>query len=147
MTATTLTSAQNNTSLKDNTSTQTKLADIGVVIGRIALAAIFLLAGMNKIEFYDANLAYLTSGGLPGMLLPAVIFFEITAALALIVGFKVRLVALALAGFSVVTAALYHSNLADQMQFIMFFKNIAMAGGFLVLAAHGAGRYSVDNRT
>ncbi|WP_444946153.1 DoxX family protein [Microbulbifer sp. VTAC004] len=112
--------------------------------GRIGLAAIFLLAGVNKIQNYEGSAQYLAYGGLPELLLPLVILFEVGTALALIAGFQVRLVALALAGFSVITAALYHNNLADQMQFIMFFKNIAMAGGFLLLAANGAGRWSLD---
>lgn len=120
------------------------LAASGELLGRVALAAIFLLAGINKIQFYDANAQFLASGGLPEILLPAVILFEIVGALALIAGFQTRLTALAFAGFSVVTALLYHNNLGDQMQFIMFFKNIAIAGGFLVLAANGPGRFSAD---
>lgn len=122
------------------------LASLGDLGGRIALAAIFLLAGVNKIQFYEGNAAFLASGGLPEFLLPLVIAFEIGGALALIAGFQVRLTALAFAGFSVVTAALYHNNLADQTQFFMFFKNIAIAGGFLILAANGAGRLSLDAR-
>ena len=119
------------------------LADLG---GRLGLAAIFLLAGVNKIQYYEGNAAFLASGGLPEFLLPLVIAFEIGGALALIAGFQVRLAALGFAGFSVVTAALYHNNLADQTQFFMFFKNIAIAGGFLILAANGAGRFSLDAR-
>ncbi|WP_444940761.1 DoxX family protein [Microbulbifer sp. ZKSA004] len=114
--------------------------------GRISLAAIFLLAGMNKIQNYEGSAQYLTYGGLPEFLLPLVILFEIGGALALVAGFQVRLTALAFAGFSLVTAALFHNNLGDQMQFLMFFKNLAIAGGFLVVAAHGAGRFSLDHR-
>lgn len=114
--------------------------------GRLGLAAIFLLAGVNKIQHFEGNAQFLASGGLPEFLLPLVILFEIVGALALILGLKVRIAALAFAGFSVVTAALYHNNLADQMQFLMFFKNIAIAGGFLILAANGAGRFSLDQR-
>lgn len=116
------------------------------LVGRIALAAIFLLAGINKIQYFEANAQFLASGGLPEFLLPLVIAFEIGGALALIAGYQVRLAAIAFAGFSVVTAALYHNNLGDQMQFIMFFKNIALAGGFLILAANGPGKYSLDAR-
>lgn len=114
--------------------------------GRVGLAAIFALAGMNKIQHYDANAQFLASDGLPAELLPLVILFELVAAAFVIVGFQTRITALALAGFSVVTALLYHSNLGDQMQFLFFFKNIAMAGGFLVLAANGAGKLSIDAR-
>ncbi|WP_444915532.1 DoxX family protein [Microbulbifer sp. TRSA007] len=114
--------------------------------GRISLAAIFLLAGMNKIQNYEGSAQYLAYGGLPEFLLPLVILFEIGGALALVAGFQVRLTALAFAGFSLVTAALFHNNLGNQMQFLMFFKNLAIAGGFLVVAAHGAGRFSLDHR-
>ncbi|WP_444907274.1 DoxX family protein [Microbulbifer sp. SSSA008] len=114
--------------------------------GRISLAAIFLLAGMNKIQNYEGSAQYLAYGGLPEFLLPLVILFEIGGALALVAGFQVRLTALAFAGFSLVTAVLFHNNLGDQMQFLMFFKNLAIAGGFLVVAAHGAGRFSLDHR-
>ncbi|BBM01947.1 DoxX family protein [Microbulbifer sp. GL-2] len=138
MTTSTLTTAQDTSSLFPTA------ADLA---GRIGLSAIFLLAGINKIQNYEGSAQYLVYGGLPESLLPLVILFEVGTALALISGFQVRLVALALAGFSVVTAALYHNNLADQMQFIMFFKNIAMAGGFLLLAANGAGRWSLDARS
>lgn len=138
MTTSTLTTAQDTNSLFPT------VADLA---GRIGLSAIFLLAGINKIQNYEGSAQYLAYGGLPESLLPLVILFEVGTALALIAGFQVRLVALALAGFSVITAALYHNNLADQMQFIMFFKNIAMAGGFLLLTANGAGRWSLDARS
>jgi putative oxidoreductase len=84
--------------------------------------------------------------GVPGALLPLVIAFEIGAALAIIVGFKTRIVALALAGFSIATAVAFHGNLGDQTQFIMFMKNVAIAGGFLFLVANGSGALALDNR-
>ncbi len=137
----------NTTTLTEQQQQQTtsiKFAAVADLAGRIALAAIFLLAGVNKVQYYDANAQFLASGGLPEFLLPFVIVFEVVGALMIIAGFKTRLVALAFAGFSVVTALMYHSNLADQMQFLMFFKNLAIAGGFLTLVAHGAGNYSLD---
>ncbi|QFT56319.1 DoxX family protein [Microbulbifer sp. THAF38] len=121
-------------------------AGIADLSGRIGLAAIFLLAGVNKIQNYEGSAQYLAMGGLPEFLLPLVILFEIGGALALIVGFQVRLTALAFAGFSLLTAVMFHNNLSDQMQFLMFFKNLAMTGGFLVVAAHGTGRFSLDRR-
>ena len=116
------------------------------LVGRVGLAAIFLLAGMNKITAYAGTQGYMESVGVPGALLPAVIALELIGAALVVAGFQTRLAALALAGFSVVSALLFHFDLADQMQFILFFKNIAMAGGFLVLAANGAGALSVDAR-
>lgn len=112
--------------------------------GRILLALMFLLAGISKITGYAGTAGYMASAGVPGALLPLVIALEVGGALAIIVGFQTRLVALALAGFSVVAAALFHSNFADQMQMVMFLKNVAVAGGFLVLAANGPGALSLD---
>jgi putative oxidoreductase len=66
--------------------------------------------------------------------------------LLLIAGFQTRLIALALAGFSLAAAVIFHSNLADQTMFVMFFKNVSMAGGFLIIAVHGAGAFSLDRK-
>lgn len=116
-------------------------------IGRILIAAIFLLSGVSKISGFEATQGYMAAMGVPGALLPLVIAFEVGAALAIIVGFKTRIVALALAGFSIATAVLFHGNLGDQTQFIMFMKNIAISGGFLFLVANGSGALALDNRT
>jgi len=112
--------------------------------GRILMAQIFLLAGISKIGAYEGTQGYMESVGLPGMLLPLVIALEIGGGLALIIGWKARWAAAALAGFSVVSALIFHNNFADQMQMIMFMKNFAIAGGLLFLLAHGAGAYSLD---
>jgi len=114
--------------------------------GRILLAHIFLLAGVNKITGYSGTQGYMEAMGVPGMLLPLVIILEIGGALALIAGWQTRLAAYALALFTIVSALIFHSNLGDQMQMILFMKNWAMAGGLLVLAANGAGAFSLDNR-
>ena len=114
--------------------------------GRVLLAHIFLLAGINKITGYSGTQGYMEAMGVPGMLLPLVILLEIGGALALIAGWQTRLAAYALALFSIVSALIFHSSLGDQMQMILFMKNWAMAGGLLVLAANGAGAYSLDNR-
>ena len=116
------------------------------VTARIFLGHIFLLAGVSKIGAYEATQGYMDAMGVPGMLLPLVILLEIGGGLAIIAGWKTRWTAIALAAFSVVAAAIFHNNFADQMQMIMFMKNIAIAGGFMLLAAHGAGAYSLDNR-
>jgi putative oxidoreductase len=114
--------------------------------GRLLLAHIFLLAGINKIGQYAGTQGYMESMGIPGELLPLVILLEIGGALALIFGVQVRWAALGLAGFSIVSAILFHGNVADQVQQIMFMKNVALAGGLLFMAAVGAGEWSIDNR-
>ena len=82
--------------------------------------------------------------GLPGALLPLVIVLEVGGGLALIAGYKVRWVALALAGFCAISAFIFHYQPEAQMQMIIFTKNISLAGGFLVLAATGVGKFSLD---
>ena len=120
--------------------------NLAVVLGRVLIAAIFLIAGLGKITGYAATQGYMASMGVPGALLPLVIALEVGGALAIIVGWRTRLVAFLLAGFSVVSAFIFHSALGDQAQFILFMKNLAMAGGFLFLVAHGAGDWSLDAR-
>ena len=115
-------------------------------VARIFLGHIFLLAGLSKISAYEGTQGYMDAMGVPGMLLPLVILLEIAGGLAIIAGWKTRWTAIALAAFSVVAAAIFHNNFGDQTQMILFMKNIAIAGGFLLLAAHGAGAYSLDNR-
>lgn len=86
------------------------------------------------------------SVGVPGALLPLVIALELGGGLALLAGVFTRWTSLALAGFSVVSALIFHANFADPIQSILFWKNVAMAGGFLVLAANGPGALSLDAR-
>jgi putative oxidoreductase len=114
--------------------------------GRILISLIFLLAGLQKIGGYEGTQAYMAAMGVPGALLPLVIALEVGGAIAIILGWRTRIVAFLLAGFSIVSALIFHRALGDQMQFIMFMKNLAMAGGFLFLVARGAGEWSLDGR-
>lgn len=79
----------------------------------------------------------------PSQLLPLAIITVVMAELAVIIGWKTKLV---LAGFTITSAVIFHTNFADQMQLIMFMKNLAIAGGLLLLAANGPGAYALDNR-
>lgn len=116
------------------------------LVARLMIGQIFLIAGLQKISGYEGTQGYMESVGLPGMLLPLVILVEAGGALAIMIGWQTKLAAIALAIFSLSSAALFHNNFSDQIQVIMFMKNIAMAGGLLLLAVYGAGGYSVDNR-
>ena len=118
---------------------------ISQFIARLFLAQMFLLSGIFKIGGYASTQGYMEAMGVPGMLLPLVIALEIGGGLAIIVGWQTRLVSIVLAAFTLAAAAIFHNNLADQTQMIMFMKNIAIAGGFILLAVHGAGGYSWDN--
>lgn len=120
--------------------------NVSIAIGRIMLGHIFLLAGINKISAYAGTQAYMTSMGVPGMLLPLVIATEILGGLAVILGWQTRWASWALAGFTLIAAIIFHTDFSNQMQSIMFMKNIAITGGLLILAAHGAGTLSLDGR-
>ena len=117
-----------------------------IVIGRILLGHIFLLAGINKISGFAGTQGYMESMGVPGMLLIPVIILEIAGGLAVILGWQTRIAALVLAAFTVVAGIIFHSDFANQMQSIMFMKNLSIAGGLMILAAMGAGRLSVDSK-
>jgi putative oxidoreductase len=119
---------------------------ISQFVARVFLGQIFLLSGSFKIGGYEGTQGYMEAMGVPGMLLPLVIALEIGGGLAIIAGWQTRLVSAVLAVFTLVAAAIFHNNLADQIQMIMFMKNIAITGGFILLAVHGAGGYSLDER-
>ena len=120
------------------------LQALSAPIGRLFLSMIFIFSGFTKITGYAATQGYMESMGVPGMLLPLVIAVELLGGIAILLGFKARLVAILMAGFSVVSALLFHQFWIDESQMNPFMKNIAMAGGFLMIFAHGAGAYSID---
>ena len=122
-----------------------KLNPVFSLAGRVMIALIFVLAGLSKISAIEGTQGYMEAMGLSGILIYPTILFEVAAGLAIIAGFKTRYVALALAGFSLLSALIFHNQLGDQTQFILFMKNVAMAGGFLFLARYGAGELSIDN--
>lgn len=114
------------------------------LLGRFGLSLIFIISGWGKIAGYAATQGYMESVGVPGTLLPLVIALELGGGLAIAAGAFTRWFALGLGAFSIASALLFHFNLADQMQAIMFWKNFAIAGGFLLLAASGPGALSLD---
>ncbi len=114
------------------------------LVGRVLIAAIFILSGFSKMGAYSTTQAYMQSAGIPGWLLPVVILIELGGGIAIVAGFYARLMALLLAGFCILTGLLFHAVSPDQVQHIVFMKNLGLAGGFLFLVASGAGRLSVD---
>lgn len=122
------------------------LSNLALLVGRVLIAVPFVLGGYNKIIGYAGTQKYMEAFGVPGILLPLVILLELVGGLAVAIGFQTRLLALALAGFTLAAGVLFHGKLADPVQGIMFFKNVAMAGGMLALFAAGAGAWSVDGR-
>ena len=131
-------------------SNTTSNSNSGVVpfVGRILVAAIFILSGFGKIAAPAATQGYIAAMGLPAPVLAyiASIAIELGGGLLLLAGYRTKLIAAGLALFSIVTAFIFHHALADQNQMIHFLKNFAMAGGLLQFVAYGAGRISVDGR-
>lgn len=117
------------------------------LFGRVLLSAVFLMAGINKIQNYAGTQGYMEQHGVPGSLLPLVIAAEIILPIMLLVGWQTRLAALGLAIFTLVSGVLFHFVPDNQMQMIMLMKNIAIAGGLFVVVAHGAGAFSVEGRS
>ena len=119
-----------------------------LIAARILLALIFILAGAMKFGGIEGTAGYIASVGLPAATLLAWLaaIFELVAGIAILVGFQTRNVAYLLAAFCIFTGFVFHFQPADQIQFTMFLKNLAMAGGFLALAVAGAGSLSVDSR-
>lgn len=122
-----------------------RFQDISMLLGRVFLSLLFIVSGFNKITDYAGTQGYMESMGVPALMLPLVIILELLGGIAILIGFKTRIVALLFIGFNVISALLFHSDFGDQTQMTMFMKNIAIAGGFLLLFAQGAGAYSVDN--
>lgn len=115
------------------------------LLSRILLAQIFLISGFGKLGAgYAGTGAYMAAHHLPAVLLPLVIAIELGGGLALVLGFQTRLFATFLAAFCIIAALIFHHDLANTIQAIMFMKNFAMSGGLLLLTANGAGAYSVD---
>ena len=123
-----------------------KFNPIFSLAGRAMIALIFVLSGLSKISAIEGTQGYMEAMGVPGILIYPTILFEVVAGLAIIAGFQTRLVALALAGFTLLLALIFHNQFGDQTQFILFIKNVAIAGGLLFLARQGAGELSIDNR-
>ena len=115
-----------------------------LVVARCLVAGLFLWSGIGKVSGYDETGLLMNEHGVLGLLLPVAIFVEIAGAVLLIIGYRARFVAVALAGFCVVTALLFHANFTDRAQMFHFFKNFAIVGGLLALYVSGPGRMSFD---
>ena len=116
--------------------------------GRLLIGVPFAMSGLSKLAAYGATTAMIGAVGLPvpPLAYAVAVAVELGGGLLLIAGFQTRIVAIALALFSLATALSFHSNFADQNQMIHFLKNVMMAGGLLQVVAFGAGSFSIDSR-
>ena len=122
------------------------MANIADLIGRILISALFILNGIFKISNYDGTIGWMESFGMPGILLIPAIILEIAGPVLIIIGYKTKLAAGLLSLFCIATAFIFHNDFANQMQLTSFLKNIALAGGFLILFVNGAKGFSLDNK-
>ena len=120
------------------------MSSIAAVIGRIFLAIIFIVSGATKLMTVAATEAMIVGVGLPGGLAIPTGLFELIAGLCLVLGLMTRIASILLAGFTLLAAVLFHNNLADPMQSAMFLKNVAIAGGLLLVFAHSQMWYGWD---
>ena len=116
------------------------------LVGRVFISLVFLLSGINKIGNYEGTIEWMESLGMPGIFLIPAIILEIVAPILLIVGYKVKISASLLSLFCIATAIIFHNDFSNQMQFVSFMKNIALAGGFLFLVVNGAKDFSLDKK-
>lgn len=115
-------------------------------LARCMLALIFIIAGLSKMLDLAGTSAYMSATGVSSALLWPSILLEIIGGILLVLGYKTTLVASVLAIFSIVTAVFFHSDFANQIQMILFLKNISIAGGLLLLATARTTSYSLDRK-
>ena len=115
------------------------------LIGRIFLSALFLIEGVGKLFTQEQVITYMEDYGVPGMLFIPAVVVEILFPLLLIVGYKTRLAALVMALFTLTVAIIFHTDFSDGMQLIFFLKDLAIAGGFMIIIAYGSNKFSLDH--
>jgi putative oxidoreductase len=123
---------------------ESALQDAGLLAGRLLLVFIFLHEGFGIMGNYAAAAGYMQKSGVPSLLLPAVIALQLGGGLLIVAGIMTRVAALSFAAFCVLTAILFHWQLADRNQVLHLQKDLAIAGGFLVLACCGPGDWSLS---
>ena len=113
--------------------------------GRLLLSALFLIEGFGKITIQEDVIMYMEDYGVPGILfLPATVL-EILFPLLLIVGYRTKWAAAVMALFTFAVAIIFHTDFSEEMQMIFFLKDIAIAGGFMIVVAYGPGKISLDH--
>ena len=120
------------------------MKEAAALAGRLLVAALFLHEAWSKLTGYSAAVLYAQAFGVPGVLMPFAIALEIGCGVLILLGYYTRPAALLLAGFCIATAVLFHIKLGNHNELLHFEKDLAIAGGLLVLFAHGAGRWALD---
>jgi len=121
------------------------LAPYLITLGRLLLAPVFIQSGIAKIFDYAGTESLMEAHSLPGLLLAPTIILEVVGGLGVLLGLGTRLAALALGGFCVLAAFIFHFDPGNSAQMIQFLENICMAGGLFVLAGASPGAFALDN--
>ena len=114
-------------------------------VGRIFLSTLFLIEGVGKISMKEDVVTYMEDYGVPGVLFIPALILEILFPLLLILGYKTKFAALIMALFTLTVAIIFHTNFIEGMEMIFFLKDVAIAGGFLIVIAYGPGKLSLDH--
>ena len=114
------------------------------VLGRILLSSLFLIEGVRKFFFQEETIMYMEEYGVPEILFFPSLILEVLFPILLIIGYKTRISALIMALFTLSVAIIFHTDFLNQMELIMFLKDIAIAGGFLIIAANEPKICSID---
>ena len=114
-------------------------------LGRVLLSALFLIEGLGKISIREDVIMYMEDYGVPGILFFPAIILEILFPLILIAGYKTKWIASIMALFTFTVAIIFHTDFTEGMQVMLFLKDIAIAGGFLIIIVHGPGKISLDH--
>ena len=114
-------------------------------VGRILLSALFLIEGLGKISMQEEVIMYMEEYSVPGILFVPAIVLEILFPLILIAGYKTKWIASIMALFTFTVAIIFHTDFTEGMQMMLFLKDIAIAGGFMIIIAHGPGKISLDH--
>ncbi len=120
--------------------------NVVILTSRVLISLMFITAGYGKIGGYAGTQGYMESMGVPGWLLPLVIGVELIGGLAVLIGYQTKIAAFLLAGFTFLTAIIFHTDFSQQMQMIIFMKNLAITGAFLLLFVHGPGQWALNSK-
>ena len=115
------------------------------LIGRILLSALFLIEGIGKISMQEDVMMYMENYGIPGILFIPAVILEILFPLLLIVGYKTKLAAFVMALFTFTVAIIFHTDFSKGMEMVFFLKDLAIAGGFIMIFVYGANKISLDH--
>ena len=112
--------------------------------GRILLSSLFLIEGVRKFFFQEETIMYMEDYGVPEILFFPSIILEVLFPILLIIGYKTRFSASIMALFTLTVALIFHTNFENQMELIIFLKDFAIAGGFLIIAVNEPKICSID---